>query len=388
MGEAKARKLPRVEYVESWVRSDNPVFVFGSLLTQHQFSATNFAVDSLNRPHFLNNFQSLVTAEQTLWDGARVKGSVELAGIHRKSAEIGRRQVELALASRTARAYLDTLLAAAAVPVAEESVRAAEADSAKATAIRDAGRSTDLDVLSIHVHLSQAREHVILRKAEHRVALAALAELIGAAQAADLRLTTPIRAPLTPALQDAPDRPDLALAGSSVAAAQKHVELAKAARLPQVGARVAFEADRQRFVTRGGANWTTAVTLRWTPFDGGATKARIDEALEMARAAEASKLAAKQQANLEIEQAAIVAEASQARVATAESAIAAAEEGLRIVRNRYGEGLATVSDLLRTETTLTETRLRLIAARYGVRVAQLNHAAALGALSPDSEVLQ
>jgi outer membrane protein TolC len=36
VAQAKAGNLPKVNYSESWTRSDNPVFVFGSLLTQHQ----------------------------------------------------------------------------------------------------------------------------------------------------------------------------------------------------------------------------------------------------------------------------------------------------------------------------------------------------------------
>jgi len=41
---AQARNgfLPKVGDSESWTRSDNPVFVFSSLLTQHQFGSENF----------------------------------------------------------------------------------------------------------------------------------------------------------------------------------------------------------------------------------------------------------------------------------------------------------------------------------------------------------
>src|SRR5690242_18894889 len=34
----KGAKLPRVDYTESWTRSNNQVFVFGSLLEQQQFA--------------------------------------------------------------------------------------------------------------------------------------------------------------------------------------------------------------------------------------------------------------------------------------------------------------------------------------------------------------
>src|SRR5436190_17311495 len=67
VAEAKGGFLPKVNYSESWARSDNPVFVFSSLLGQRQFSGSNFDVASLNRPPFLNNFQSLVTGDQPLY---------------------------------------------------------------------------------------------------------------------------------------------------------------------------------------------------------------------------------------------------------------------------------------------------------------------------------
>jgi len=42
IAEARGGNLPKVNYSESWTRSDNPVFVFSSLLTQRQFGEQNF----------------------------------------------------------------------------------------------------------------------------------------------------------------------------------------------------------------------------------------------------------------------------------------------------------------------------------------------------------
>jgi outer membrane protein len=44
IAEARSGNLPKVNYSESWTRSDNPVFVFSSLLTQHQFGEQNFQI--------------------------------------------------------------------------------------------------------------------------------------------------------------------------------------------------------------------------------------------------------------------------------------------------------------------------------------------------------
>src|ERR1043166_1480446 len=48
--QARSGYLPRVQFSESLQRGNNPVFVFSSLLTQHQFSQGNLALGPLNRP--------------------------------------------------------------------------------------------------------------------------------------------------------------------------------------------------------------------------------------------------------------------------------------------------------------------------------------------------
>src|SRR5690348_612879 len=46
--QARSGYMPRLQFSESIERGNNPVFVFSSLLTQHQFNDANFAIGSLN----------------------------------------------------------------------------------------------------------------------------------------------------------------------------------------------------------------------------------------------------------------------------------------------------------------------------------------------------
>ncbi|HWE49952.1 MAG TPA: TolC family protein [Bryobacteraceae bacterium] len=79
IAEARSGRLPKVNYAESWTRSDNPVFVFSSLLTQGQFGPQNFQTGTLNHPDFLNNFQSQITADQGLYDAGQTRHAVRTA---------------------------------------------------------------------------------------------------------------------------------------------------------------------------------------------------------------------------------------------------------------------------------------------------------------------
>src|SRR5215831_6435486 len=77
--EARSGYMPHVQFTESLERSNNPVFVFTSLLTQHQFGEQNFAIRALNRPDAVSNYQSRLIVEQVLFDAQQTSRSVKAA---------------------------------------------------------------------------------------------------------------------------------------------------------------------------------------------------------------------------------------------------------------------------------------------------------------------
>ena len=79
--------------------------------------------------------------------------------------------------------------------------------------------------------------------------------------------------------------------------------------------------------------------------------------------------------------------AAQQRIEVAKAAVAEAEESLRITQNRYEAGMSNVTDLLRTETAVLESRTRYLAAVHDQRVAATMLELAGGRLSANSEVL-
>jgi outer membrane protein TolC len=62
------------------------------LLSQHQFGEQNFQIGPLNRPDFLNNFQSQITADQSLYDAGQTRRAVRSAELMKDmTGEEGRR---------------------------------------------------------------------------------------------------------------------------------------------------------------------------------------------------------------------------------------------------------------------------------------------------------
>ncbi len=392
--EARSGYLPKLNYAESWLRSDNPVIVFSSLLTQHQFTAANFALGPLNRPDALNNFQSQVTLDQVIYDAGQTKAAVKSAELGRDLSSEDKRRNEMNVIAGVVRAYHGAVLAAESAKVSDEGVRSAEADLNRAEAVRKAGMSTEADVLSIRVHLAAMREQQIRRKADLEVAQAALNEALGLPLSTAHNLTTPLTAAsLDPRTieeyekDSRASRPELREARLATSLAETGLSSARASFLPQVIAHAGFEADRQRFVDRGGGSWLASVSLRWNLFNGNGDKARVDEAAFGLERTRALQTQADAQVRLQVRKAYADLNAAAQRIEVAQAAVAMAEESLRITKNRYEAGLSNVTDLLRNETAALEARNRRLAAVYDQRLAAVNLLMAAGTLTRDSEAL-
>jgi len=392
--QARGGLLPKLNYSESYTRSNNPVFVFSSLLSQHQFGPENFNIGPLNRPDSLNNFQSQLSIDQVLYDAGQVRTAVKSAELGKQMTGEEQRRTSMQVISGVARSYYGAILAAESLKTAEQALRSAEADLKRAESVRAAGMSTDVDVLSIRVHLAAVNEQRIQRAADLDVARASLNDALGLPLDAPHALTTALTALDLPDLtlanleRDASSsRPEARQIHLAADLAKTQLASARSSLLPQVSFRAAFEADRQDFVTKGGTNWLASVGLRWNLFNGGSDKARIEESSHWLDRAHADEQRVDSAVRLEVRRAFADLRAATQRIEVAKAAVAEAEESLRITQNRYEAGMSNVTDLLRNETAVLESRTRYLAAVHDQRVAATMLELAAGRLSADSEVL-
>jgi hypothetical protein len=109
--QARSGYMPRVQFSESLQRGNNPVFVFSSLLTQHQFGEEDFALGPLNRPNPLTNYQSRLMVEQVAFDGRQTSRGVEAARFTRTMAGEDTRRSQSDVILNVLRTYLGVALA-------------------------------------------------------------------------------------------------------------------------------------------------------------------------------------------------------------------------------------------------------------------------------------
>ena len=392
---AKAGRLPRIALEESYMRSNNPVFAFGTLLNQRRFGEENFAITSLNNPDSVQNFQSLLRVEQVLFDAGRTKQAIRLARLQTELTSEERRRRESEVLLGVVRTYFAVALAAGNREAARETLASAEADLANAKDRLQAGMTTRADVLALEVFLAEAKQQQIAAKRDEEIAAAALNEALGLDQSTPRAASTPlVRAtPPTGGLDDylaraAEHRPDLDQARIVSSLAEARTAQAKSALFPQVVAQGLLEADKGRFVDQAGGNWLVGAAVKWDVWNGGENRARLKASRFQEAASAALRRQASSRAELAVRRGWAEWQSAAEQLSVAESAVVSAEESLRIVKNRYEAGLENVTALVGAATSLSTARFRRLAALYGQRTARaaLDHEA--GVLTLASEAIQ
>ncbi len=387
--------LPRLDVEQSVLGGNNPVYVFGTLLTQRQFSAADFALPALNTPDPLQNLQTRVGAQQNVWDFGRTRQRVQAARIGVELADLGHeehlRQTLLAVVE----SYYGVSLAHESVAAAQAALQSADALIQQSRARVDSGLAVEADLLRSQVYLATARQQEIQARGQEDLARAALNRLMGDPLDHPFGETVPLVVVSEPAPTEASlvatlrkQRPDYQRLEAEVRQAELDVRGRKTQFLPTLSAFATWEADNPSVTEAGGSNWVAGLSLRWNIYAGGGDSAQLKAARYRFEQKQLQLTAMESAMALEVHQAVVQRQSADRQVAAMQAAEEQSTESLRILRNRYEAGLATMTDLLSAETARSAARSALAEAIYRQRLsfAQLEYAA--GVLSLNSASLK
>ena len=138
----------------------------------------------------------------------------------------------------------------------------------------------------------------------------------------------------------------------------------------------------------GGNNWVAGVEISIDLLPLGKREQLARETAGRQRT-EARQTQARNQVRLDVSRAHIQRETARQSLETARAAMDQSAESLRILRNRYDAGLATITDLLRAADAERQSQTQYWDAVYGNSMAYAQLLYAEGVLTPDAaEVLQ
>jgi outer membrane protein TolC len=385
---------PRFDFHQDFTRGNNPIYVFGTKLTQRQFTAADFALNRLNTPTPLDNFQTRFDGQWRLFDSGQTL-------FHQRSAKklvtVTDFQIEQArqdLILEVVRAYYGMCVAQENEKAAEGSVETAESNAQRLEAMHKTGTVVESDLLSARVFVAQAKDRQIRAQNDLAMVEMQLARLMGLPVEQRLELAGNLAEPVAPTktLQEwtqkaLTERPALRAAQLQETAMDDERKAAKAEFGPTIALFGTTERDAITLAGPSGTNWTAGARLDFNLFAGGATKARLAEAAANASKAKHDVDWFRSGVRLEVRKAFLDAEAAALRAAAARDSADQAKESLRIVQNRYEAGLTTITELLRAQTAQLDARTLYLNALQDWQVAKAQLERAAGVLTPESQVI-
>lgn len=283
--------------------------------------------------------------------------------------------------------YFDLQEADAQVQIAEAAVKSAQQSLRDAQLQFEAGVGTRFDVLRAEVQLANEKQNLTNRLAQQQVARRQLSQRLNVPQTVNLITNSRVEVagtwqlPLEETIIQAyANRPSLEqrLAERELRRQQRRAELA--ATLPQIGAFADYDIlknlDDGIGLTDGN---TVGIRLDWRLYDGGAARARARQRAIDAEIAEVGFADTRNQIRLEVERAYSSLLSNFENIDTAKLAVNQAEEALRLARLRFQAGVGTQTEVINSETDLTNARGNLLQAviNYNRSLATLERAVSL-----------
>ena len=386
---ARTQLLPHLNFTEDISRGDDPVYAFGTRLRQRQFTQDDFALNDLNRPQPIANFATRFSGSWTAFDSFKTQREIRRADLSRASASSSAKALDQQIVLHVVEAYQSVLYAQREIDVTQHEQETAAALLNSAAEHVNDGLSVESDQMSAEVNVAARKEELIAAQGDLELGWAELRETMGAPElkAVELKPLEPhvfVQLALDEEIATATKtRPDLMALAQTQSAQASAVGAARSQFGPMVSAYGNWEDDRGSLGSSGGNNWVAGVQIsvdilpaskRAQLAQESAAKQRIDAQLSTSQ----------QHMRLEVSRAHILLQAAALTLDTARAAMDQSAESLRILKNRYGAGLATITDLLRAEDAERQSQSMYWKAVYGNAMAYAELLYATGTLTPDA----
>jgi outer membrane protein len=386
---ARTELLPQLSFAEDISRGDDPVYAFGSRLRQRQFTQADFAVNALNRPQPIGNFSTRLSGNWVAFDWFKTQREIHRADRFQESAGSAAQAADQQIVFHVVEGYQSVLYAQREIDVAEHERETAAALLESVDEHVKAGLAVESERMSALVDLAARKEELIAAQGDLELAWAGLREAMGAVEvkATELKPIEPRSFPQLSLEEElataARKRPDLAALAQAQLAQGAAVGAARSGFGPRVSAYGNWEEDRGALGNSGGNNWVAGVQVGIDILPLG-KRAQLAREAAAKRRVDAQLVASQNRARLEVSQAHIRRRTAELSLQTAQAAMEQSAESLRILKNRYGAGLATLTELLRAEDAERQSRTKYWQAVYGNAMAYAQLLYATGTLTPDA----
>ena len=342
----------------------------------------------LQAPIFRHDGYAMTGADLSIpvWTSGRISGSIgaAAAGARGAGAQESRSGADLKLA--VTESYVAVFRARKALEVADSSMASLKMHADDVQVMYDKEAVPKSDLLAAQVALANATQQRLRAANGLHLATAAYNRWVGQPLERVPDLEQPAAVPdtaaasldqlVTTALER---RPELAAVSAQRDAFEQTARAERAQSLPQIALHAGYShvdnqiLDRENFASIG-------IGFQWRLFDSGQLAARTSALRSRAHAAELKLAELRSLVTLDVETAYYNREEALSRIRVAASAVAQAEENLRIAKELYSNGLGTNNQVLDAETLRVVALTNRDDAAFDVLLAQYRLQRAIGEL--------
>jgi outer membrane protein len=386
LSEAASGFYPRVGLSGSYNRTTSPMMAFGTRLNQGLIGAEDFLPDRLNNPDPIDDYGLTLSTTWSLYDSGQTWYGTSQARMGQDAAGFGRDRTIQVIIARTVSAYNGFLLARENLKTTRQALKTAEATLKLVKSRFTNGLVVKSDLLQTEVHISDLKQRVFQAESGVSISRAALCAAMGVdpdtlfEPGDELTVDPETTAPLSEWLQTAEEkRPDLLAMQAYEAVAETEIKKARATRLPGVALAAEYSTHADG-INDGHDSYSIGAQVTLNLFSGFQVSARVREAEANLREVRAGREGLVQGISVETRTAYYQAKSAWEEIKVATAAETHAEEALRIVRDRYRNGMLTIVELLNSELSLQQTRTNRFRAIHDYNEARMKLALSAGTL--------
>lgn len=363
--------LPQINFSYSALATNNPLNVFGFKMQQRTVTAADFNPDKLNHPSGTSDFTTKMEVRQPLinMDAVYMKKSA-LAQV--ESFHLKTRRTKEHLVFETEKAYYQLQMAHQVVRVLDEALSTAKSiyDFTNNRVLQGLIQKSDLlnvevQVLGIESNLNEAKANVLNASDYLSVlmnkptGILYLTDEIQQSQSiGKIELNVP------------QNRADFVAIEKAIQATGLMQQSSRMKYLPRLNAFGSYQLNDKKFAGFNANSYMAGLQLTWNLFDGNNIKHQV-EGLKLEQDKLRVQLHSMQQENqMLLDKGNRDLANALFKIKQQDAAIAQADEALRILQNRYKEGLVNATDVLTAQTQLSQQKLMLAQAIFSYNTSE------------------
>ena len=341
-------------------------------LSGQRFGGSYYRSYTYNR-----SFTNSAGVSVPIYNGGKLKEGRKTARYGLSSADLSLENTMQTVRLQSTTYYFNVLQNRNLIAVYEEEVVTLQEHLRNVNAQFRVGTVAKVDVLESQVELANAMQNLVNIQNRYDVSVAELNNYIGLPADTIIRpQDTLVYKPYKLSLGECTayaleNRADAAMADYAVKQAESAIRSAKSGWLPQVNGSVSKDLTNENLISgKLSDKWSVGVSASWNIFDGGITRAQVNQADAALTRAQEVAAQTREQIQLEVQSAFLQLHAAEKNIATTQASVALGEENYKIAQVRYAAGVGTNLDVMDASRKLTEARSNYFTALYNYNTAR------------------